>query len=253
MPFSPSSLLARARFVAGSVLFVAACSGTGSGSDSPQGQAGSGSAMAGASAGGSASIDDATAGQSEALADSCQVRQGSTGRAVSSNASSALATSGAESCLPALPGALRALRSSRMGAGLDELPDLAPSNAAAEPSAVAANGPSTSKVSAPLDADRRASNGVVRAPRGSTTSSVAHIRTQAAPAADPASGPALTGSLDEALETWERRMILDALQRTHGVQARAARILGVSERSLWYRIKKLGIQVRTPDDDAPPA
>lgn len=56
MPFSPSSSLARARFVAGSVLFVAACSGTGSGSGSPQGQAGSGSAMAGASAGGSASV-----------------------------------------------------------------------------------------------------------------------------------------------------------------------------------------------------
>ena len=47
-------------------------------------------------------------------------------------------------------------------------------------------------------------------------------------------------------------MILDALQQTQGVQARAAKILGVSERSLRYRIKKLGIQVRTPDD-APPA
>jgi transcriptional regulator with GAF, ATPase, and Fis domain len=56
-----------------------------------------------------------------------------------------------------------------------------------------------------------------------------------------------SGSLDEALEEWERRMILDALQQTQGVQARAAKILGVSERSLWYRIKKLGIQVRTPD------
>jgi DNA-binding NtrC family response regulator len=76
---------------------------------------------------------------------------------------------------------------------------------------------------------------------------------RAQPAAESTPGPALTGSLDEALETWERRMILDALQRTHGVQARAAKILGVSERSLWYRIKKLGIQVRTPDDDAPPA
>jgi DNA-binding NtrC family response regulator len=76
---------------------------------------------------------------------------------------------------------------------------------------------------------------------------------QAPPAVESASVPALTGSLDEALETWERRMILDALQRTHGVQARAAKVLGVSERSLWYRIKKLGIQVRTPDDDAPPA
>jgi two-component system response regulator AtoC len=73
---------------------------------------------------------------------------------------------------------------------------------------------------------------------------------QARPAAETA--PVLTGSLDEALEEWERRMILDALQQTQGVQARAAKILGVSERSLWYRIKKLGIQVRTPDD-APPA
>jgi len=74
---------------------------------------------------------------------------------------------------------------------------------------------------------------------------------QARPAAE--AGPVLTGSLDEALEEWERRMILDALHQTQGVQARAAKILGVSERSLWYRIKKLGIQVRTPDDAAPPA
>jgi len=69
---------------------------------------------------------------------------------------------------------------------------------------------------------------------------------QARPAAE--TGPVLSGSLDDALEEWERRMILDALQQTHGVQARAAKILRVSERSLWYRIKKLGIQVRTPDD-----
>ncbi|HEX6080551.1 MAG TPA: sigma-54 dependent transcriptional regulator [Methylomirabilota bacterium] len=71
------------------------------------------------------------------------------------------------------------------------------------------------------------------------------------PAAE--SGPApMGGSLDEALAEWERRMILDALQQTRGVQARAAKILGVSERSLWYRIKKLGIQVRT-SDEAPSA
>ncbi len=61
----------------------------------------------------------------------------------------------------------------------------------------------------------------------------------------------LSGSLDEALEEWERRMILDALHQTQGVQARAAKILGVSERSLWHRIKKLSIQVRPPDDTAP--
>jgi len=73
---------------------------------------------------------------------------------------------------------------------------------------------------------------------------------QARPAAAE-SGPVLTGSLDEALEDWERRMILDALSQTQGVQARAAKVLGISERSLWYRIKKLGIQVRTPDDGPP--
>ena len=34
-----------------------------------------------------------------------------------------------------------------------------------------------------------------------------------------------------------------------GVQARAAKLLGISERSLWYRVKKLGIQVRTSEDE----
>jgi len=77
------------------------------------------------------------------------------------------------------------------------------------------------------------------------------VSAEARPAAE--AGPGLTGSLDEALEGWERRMILDALQQTHGVQARAAKVLGISERSLWYRVKKLGIQVRTPDDGSAPA
>ena len=60
--------------------------------------------------------------------------------------------------------------------------------------------------------------------------------------------PVLAGPLDEALENWERQMILDALRQGGGVQARAAKILGISERSLWYRVKKLGIQVRTSPD-----
>ncbi len=60
-------------------------------------------------------------------------------------------------------------------------------------------------------------------------------------------------SLDDVLADGERRMILDALQKAGGVQARAARLLGVSERSLWYRVKKLRIQVRiTEDEPAPP-
>jgi transcriptional regulator with GAF, ATPase, and Fis domain len=40
------------------------------------------------------------------------------------------------------------------------------------------------------------------------------------------------------------------LLATHLLE-RAAKLLGVSERSLWYRIKKLGIQVRTPEDGPP--
>ncbi len=49
--------------------------------------------------------------------------------------------------------------------------------------------------------------------------------------------------LEEWLEEVERGAILAALAQVNGVQAQAARRLGVSERSLWHRIKKLGIQV----------
>jgi two-component system response regulator AtoC len=66
------------------------------------------------------------------------------------------------------------------------------------------------------------------------------------PAAPAGAPEAMTGSLDEALEDWERRTILDALRKGDGVQARAAKILGISERSLWYRVKKLKIQVKVP-------
>lgn len=49
--------------------------------------------------------------------------------------------------------------------------------------------------------------------------------------------------LDIWLEDVERRAIQNALAQTKGVQAHAAKLLGVSERSLWHRIKKLGIQI----------
>jgi len=52
---------------------------------------------------------------------------------------------------------------------------------------------------------------------------------------------------DKNLDIWladvERRAILDALTHSNGVQAQAARRLGINERSLWHRIKKLGIQI----------
>ncbi|HEV8440489.1 MAG TPA: sigma-54 dependent transcriptional regulator [Methylomirabilota bacterium] len=57
-------------------------------------------------------------------------------------------------------------------------------------------------------------------------------------------------SLDEVLADGERRLILEALSKASGVQARAAKILGISERSLWYRVKKLKIQVRASEEDS---
>ena len=55
-------------------------------------------------------------------------------------------------------------------------------------------------------------------------------------------------NLDEELEVIERGFILRALEQSGGVQAKAAKMLGIQERSLWHRIKKLGIRVqKTPN------
>jgi transcriptional regulator with GAF, ATPase, and Fis domain len=66
------------------------------------------------------------------------------------------------------------------------------------------------------------------------------------PSADPADQSLSEegASLDNRLATLERSMIESALARTGGVQARAARLLGIKERSLWHRIKKLEIDPR---------
>jgi DNA-binding NtrC family response regulator len=49
--------------------------------------------------------------------------------------------------------------------------------------------------------------------------------------------------LDERLAEIEKGMIIEALTRTGGMQARAAQILGINPRSLWHRIKKYNIDV----------
>ena len=49
------------------------------------------------------------------------------------------------------------------------------------------------------------------------------------------------GSLTDQVEQLERDMILRALEQTDGVQVRAAEILGISERNLRYKMKKLRI------------
>jgi len=50
-------------------------------------------------------------------------------------------------------------------------------------------------------------------------------------------------NLDENLAVFEKDMILRALKQAGGVQARAATLLGINQRSLWHRIKKHAINV----------
>jgi len=52
-------------------------------------------------------------------------------------------------------------------------------------------------------------------------------------------------SLDHRLRELERGMIIEALTRCGGVQVKAAKLLGIKERSLWHRIKKLDIDVKS--------
>jgi DNA-binding NtrC family response regulator len=50
-------------------------------------------------------------------------------------------------------------------------------------------------------------------------------------------------SIDERIDEVEKGLIIEALSRSGGVQVKAAEILGINQRSLWHRIKKLGIDV----------
>jgi transcriptional regulator with PAS, ATPase and Fis domain len=50
--------------------------------------------------------------------------------------------------------------------------------------------------------------------------------------------------LDQHLQNMEKDIIVDALRRNDGVQARAAEQLGISQRSLWHRVKKFEIDVK---------
>jgi two-component system response regulator AtoC len=57
--------------------------------------------------------------------------------------------------------------------------------------------------------------------------------------------------LDEWLQDLERHAIIETLKECDGVQVNAAKELGISERSLWHRIKKLQIQVSRIPQHAP--
>ena len=52
-------------------------------------------------------------------------------------------------------------------------------------------------------------------------------------------------TLDDRLNEIEKSMIIEALRKTGGVQVRATELLGINQRSLWHRIKKHNIDVRS--------
>jgi two-component system response regulator AtoC len=52
-----------------------------------------------------------------------------------------------------------------------------------------------------------------------------------------------TVSLDERIAQLERAFVIEALSRTGGVQAQAARLLGITERSMWHLVKKHKIEI----------
>lgn len=51
--------------------------------------------------------------------------------------------------------------------------------------------------------------------------------------------------LDERLAEIEKSIIVEALRKTGGVQIRATELLGINQRSLWHRIKKHHIDVKS--------
>ena len=52
-------------------------------------------------------------------------------------------------------------------------------------------------------------------------------------------------SLDERMSEIEKGIIIEALRKTGGVQVRATELLGINQRSLWHRIKKHKIDVKS--------
>ena len=51
-----------------------------------------------------------------------------------------------------------------------------------------------------------------------------------------------TLQLNPAVDQLEHAMIKEALMQTGGNKSKAARLLDISERSLWYKLKKLGLE-----------
>jgi transcriptional regulator with PAS, ATPase and Fis domain len=66
-----------------------------------------------------------------------------------------------------------------------------------------------------------------------------HLRGDALPAGQVYSDK----SLDDAISELEKHMIINALKKSQNSQVKAAKMLGISERSMWYRVKKYDIDM----------
>ncbi len=53
-----------------------------------------------------------------------------------------------------------------------------------------------------------------------------------------------TGSLKDRIIEVEREEIINALRKCNWVMAKAARILGISERMIGYKIRKYGLRIK---------
>jgi Nif-specific regulatory protein len=58
------------------------------------------------------------------------------------------------------------------------------------------------------------------------------------------SGTVTRTSLQQAVETYEKDLIMDALKTTRGNRARAARLLDTTERILGYKVEKYEIDCK---------
>ena len=70
---------------------------------------------------------------------------------------------------------------------------------------------------------------------------VAAVPPPGAPPRQPEAAPSASSSVD--LEELERKAIVEALERTHGHKARAAKLLGLTRFQLYSRLKRYGIDV----------
>ena len=76
------------------------------------------------------------------------------------------------------------------------------------------------------------------------------VRPLKQPVGSPSELPAEGVNLDQLVSDYERAWVLRALDQTGGIRKRAALLLGISFRSLRYRLEKLGID--KPDNGDPP-